>query len=340
MFNPKEVFIIAEAGVNHDGEIEKAMRLVDIASESGVDAVKFQTFKPGECTGRFAFMTDYQKDGACPDEDRYMMSARLALTYDHFREIAEYAKAQGVLFLSTPDGFESLDFLVDELEIPLIKVGSTEVTNLPYLEAIGRKNLPTILSTGLSTLGEVETALVMLRKGCDSEIVLLHCTSEYPAPISEVNLLAMNTLAKAFQVKVGFSDHTVGMEASVAAVALGASVIEKHYTLDKSLPGPDHKASLSPEELKDFVGSVRKTKLLLGGGIKQPTASELKNMESIRRSIVASGELAEGTVLEKKHLAFKRPGTGIPPGLLEAVIGMRLNRGLVEDEVLTWDDLK
>jgi len=334
------VFIIAEAGVNHDGDVEKALEMVDVAARSGADAVKFQTFKPGECTGRFAFMTEYQKDGAQPDEDRYMMSARLALPYDDFRRIADYAEERGILFLSTPDGFESLDFLVDEMRIPRIKVGSTEVTNIPYLEAIGKKGLPVILSTGLSSIGEVEEALTALRGYGEIPVTVLHCTSEYPAPVDEINLKAMQTIANAFGVEVGFSDHSEGFEAGIAAVALGASVIEKHFTLDKELPGPDHKASLAPEELKAFVQAVRRTERLLGDGRKLPTARERENTASIRRSIVAGRPLSVGTVVSAEDLAFKRPGTGIAPAHHKDIVGMRLTMDLQEDEVITWSHFK
>lgn len=336
----ERVFVIGEAGVNHDGQLERALELVDAAAMSGADAVKFQTFKPGECTGRFAFMTDYQVVGAEPDESRYEMSARLALPYEDFRKIRERCRERGIMFLSTPDGFDSLEFLVEELGIPIIKVGSTEVTHIPYLEAIGAKGHPVFFSTGLSTLSEVEIGVQALRRHGDPEITLLQCTSEYPASDDEVNVRAMVTMGNALGLPVGLSDHSLGYEAGIAAVALGATVIEKHFTLDSGLPGPDHKASMEPDALRDFVTSIHRTKVMLGDGLKRPQPSEVRNKDSIRRSIVAARPLEAGVVLEREMLGFKRPGYGVPPGDVEAVVGMRLNTALREDEVIQWKHLK
>lgn len=336
----KKVFIIAEAGVNHDGSLNQAFKLIDIAANAKADAVKFQTFQPGECTGRFSFKVDYINKTTSKDESRYDMSARLALSYDDFRKLKNYSEKKGILFLSTPDGYESLHFLVDELDIPLIKVGSTEVTHLEFLKEVAKKNRPIIFSTGMSTLGEVETGLDIMCHYTNKEIVLLHCTSEYPTPYNEANLRAMVTLQDCFKRPVGLSDHTTGFEATIAAVALGAKVIEKHFTIDNGIPGPDHKASLSPDELSKFVEGIRRTEILLGDGIKRPTPSELKNMSGIRRSIVAASTLQKGTLLTKEILTFKRPGTGINPEFIDIVDGMKINRDLDTDEPLQWNDLK
>ena len=333
-----QVFIIAEAGVNHNGELKLAKKLVDAAKEANVDAVKFQTFKPGEVTGRFAFKVEYQEASQMGD-DRYEMSQKLALPYDAFRELKAYCETKEILFLSTPDGEDSLNFLVDELDIPIIKVGSTEVTHLSYLKAIAQKNRPIILSTGMSSLKEVEAAVKVIQSNTKEALYLLHCTTEYPAPYEEVNLKAMQTLNRHFNLPVGYSDHTVGNEAAIAAVALGAQVIEKHFTVDKSLPGPDHQASMTPAELAELVRSIRISEKILGDGVKQPTASELKNISGVRRGVVAAHPLQSGSVLHQEDLAFKRPNTGVDIKDADKVIGKKLNRDLQEDEVIQWEYL-
>ncbi len=337
---PHRTFILAEAGVNHDGDVEQAKRLVEAARAAGVDAVKFQTWRPGECTGRFAFKVDYLKKTSPEDESRFELSRRLCLPYDAFRQIKAHCDQIGVPFLSTPDGFESLDFLVDELDMPVIKVSSTELTHVQFLEAVGAKNRPVILSTGLGTLGEVERALAALRRRGRPAVTLLHCTSAYPAPPQEINLRAMQTMAAAFGLPVGLSDHSLGLEAAIAAVALGARIIEKHFTLDRGLPGPDHQASLEPAELAELVRAVRKVEAMLGDGVKRPAPSEAKNLAGIRRSVVAARPIAAGTVLTADMLTCKRPGTGLAPELLDQVVGLTVNRSLEEDEPLTWEHLR
>jgi N-acetylneuraminate synthase/N,N'-diacetyllegionaminate synthase len=336
-----KVFIVAEAGVNHDGSLEKALALVDIAAHAEADAVKFQTFKPGECTGRFAHKVGYLRCGALEDgESRFEMSSRLALSYDDFRKIKEYCDKKGILFFSTPDGVDSLDFLVDELGIPIIKIASTEVTHLRFLEAIARKNRPIIFSTGMSDLGEVKKGLEVIRKHTEKKVVLLHCTSEYPAPDEEINVKAMVSMAEKFKVPVGFSDHSLGNEAAIAAVALGAEVVEKHFTLDKGLPGPDHKASLDSDELAAWVKAVRKTEVLMGDGVKRPTPSELDNMKGIRRGVVAARALEVGTVLTEAMLTAKRPWVEIEPAQVGRLVGMVLKRDLCKDEPVRWGDIR
>lgn len=334
-----KVFIIAEAGVNHNGEIKKAYELVDIAAWANADAVKFQTFKLGECTGRFAIKIDYLKAASSAGETRYDITKKLALPYEAFLKIQRYAKKKGVLFLTTPDGYESLEFVNNVLKIPIIKISSTEVTHLKFLEEVARKRKPIIFSTGMSTLYEVRKALNVMRK-YNNDITALHCTSAYPAPLREVNLRAMLTMQKACAVKVGYSDHTSGFEAAIAAVSLGASVIEKHFTIDKRLPGPDHKASLSPSELKMFITMIRNTELILGDGIKKPTAAEIKNINGIRRSIVASKALKKGMQLKAGDITYKRPGFGIHPYDCKKIIGLVLRKDLVEDEPIRWEYLK
>lgn len=335
-----EVFVIAEAGVNHNGDVALAKQMIDAAADAHADAVKFQTWQAGEITGRFTVKVDYLKDSTPDDETRYELSDRLRLDKDAFRKLSTYADGIGILFLSTPDGFESLDFLVDELDVPYIKVGSTEVTHLQFLEAVGRKQRPVIFSTGLSTLEEVGLGIDALRRGGAAPLTLLHCTSEYPAPPEEINLRAMRTLSETFDLPVGLSDHSQGSEAAIAAVALGARVIEKHFTLDRELEGPDHAASLDPAELAEMIAAIRTTERMLGDGIKRPTPSERRNMDGIRRSVVAARQLSAGIQLTANDLTCKRPGHGIQPVDLESLVGRILTRDLEPDEPLHWDDME
>jgi N-acetylneuraminate synthase/N,N'-diacetyllegionaminate synthase len=332
----KRVFVVAEAGVNHNGDLRLAKKLIDAGARAGVDAVKFQTWRPGEIVGAFCHKVGYVEKASASRESMEELIARLCLPFAAFRELKAHAKKRGVGFLSTPDGFESLAFLAGKLAMPLIKVGSTEVTHPQFLEAVGRYGRPVILSTGMSDLAEVRAAVAALRRRGRPPIVLLHCTSEYPAPVDEVNVRAMVTLREAFGLPVGLSDHSLGSEAAIAAVALGACVVEKHFTLDRSLPGPDHASSLDPGELAALVASIRKTERLLGDGKKRMTPSEKRNVTGIRRSVVAARPLAKGTVLAATMLACLRPGTGIAPADLDRVVGMRLVRDLEQDEPLTW----
>jgi len=332
------VFIIAEAGVNHNGDINLAKKLIDAAKEANVDAVKFQTFKTEKIVGKFAQKAEYQNENTKTDESQFDMIKKLELSFDDFKELQEYCMQKGILFLSTPDDEDSLDFLVS-LKLPIIKVGSTEITNLQYLKKIAEKKIPIMLSTGMSNLGEVERAVNTIYSSGNKEITLLHATTDYPTEYKDVNLNAMITLRNAFKLPVGYSDHTLGIEAAVAAVALGADVIEKHFTLDKSMEGPDHKASLDPEELKEFVRAIRNTEALLGSGIKEPTEREKKIIVNARRSIVAAFDLKKGTLVEEKMITFKRPGNGIKPELAENIIGRKLNRDIKEDELITWKDI-
>jgi len=334
----KHTFIIAEAGVNHNGSLETAKKLVDMAADCGADAVKFQTFKAYETTGVFAEKARYQKENMPVNESQYEMIRKLELPFEAFAEIQHYCNKKDIIFISTPDGIESLDYLV-KINVPLIKVGSTEVTNHEFLKEVGRTGKPIILSTGMSTLGEVEAAVDAIYSTGNTDLQLMHCTTDYPTRTEDVNLLAMITLRDTFKVPAGFSDHTCGNEAVVAAVALGAVSIEKHITLDRNMEGPDHKASMPPEEFSRYVQAVRSTEILLGDGIKKPTGREKAIMKDARRSIVAAENLNKGTVLTKDMLAFKRPGNGIEPGLAYILEGRELKRNVLKDELIQWSDI-
>jgi N-acetylneuraminate synthase len=328
------VFIIAEAGCNHNGDTNLAKQLIDVAVEAGADAVKFQTFITDELVTQQAEKADYQKintgDG---NETQYALLKKLELSFDNFKTLKAYCERKGIAFLSTPFDYRSVDFL-DELEIPAFKIASGEITNIPFLSYIARKKKPVILSTGMSTLEEVEKAEEALRQTHNAELVLLHCTSEYPVPVEDVNLRAMNTLYHRFNVPVGLSDHTVGSAIALAAVALGASVIEKHFTLDKSLPGPDHALSLEPQELTRLVQNIRSVEKALGNGIKAPAESEKSIMDSARKSIVAATNIKKGELLSEHNLTVKRPGTGMSPSRWNDVLGRRAVRNFKADELI------
>lgn len=332
------VFIIAEAGVNHNGDFELAKKLIEVAKESGADAVKFQTFKTEKIVGKYADKADYQKENTGNSESQFEMVKKLELSFEHFKLLKSYADEIGIMFLSTPDDIESLNFLV-ELGVKYIKVGSTEVTNVNYLKEIARTNLPIILSTGMSYLGEVEKAINIIRNEGNEKITVLHATTDYPTDYQDVNLRAMVTMRDAFKLPVGYSDHTLGNEAAIAAVALGATVIEKHFTLDKNMEGPDHKASLNPDELKSFVQSIRNAENLLGDGIKKPTKREEVMLKNVRRSIVATRNLSKGHIITLEDIEFKRPSTGISPEFYEVIIGRELKRDIQEDEPIKWSDI-
>ncbi len=326
--------IIAEAGVNHNGSLERARRMVEIAAEAGVDYIKFQTFKAEKLVTRSGRTAEYQAQ-ACHAESQLEMLKELELNYDSFRILSEYCRKCGVGFLSTPFDIESIGFLAS-LGMDYMKVPSGEVTNLPYLRAVASTGIPVIMSTGMCSLGEVEKALQVFLDSDYSRdnIILLHCTTEYPAPYSDVNLRAMLTLGDAFGTRVGYSDHTEGTEVSVASVALGASVVEKHFTLSRSLPGPDHAASLEPEELKRLVREVRNVSMALGSRIKGVSQSEKKNKEVARKSIVASKEIKRGEKFSPDNIEVKRPGGGLSPMLWDEVVGKTARRDFLTDEYI------
>ena len=329
----KNILIIAEAGVNHNGSIALAFQLVDEAVNAGADIIKFQTFKSSEVASQFALKAEYQENSTPVNETQRDMLKKLELSYDAFRELQVYCQKKGIEFLSTPFDLESMAFL-SELNMKRWKIPSGEITNLPYLVRIAHTKLPIILSTGMSTMEEIELAIKVLKRNECGPITLLHCTTEYPAPIDEINLRAMQTLGKHFNMPYGYSDHSLGTVVPIAAAALGACVIEKHFTLDKSMDGPDHKASLDPEELKEMIASIRTVESSLGDGIKQPTPSEMKNRVAARKSIIAKYPIREGAVLTIDNLAVKRPGNGISPMLWEEVVGTIATRDFDEDEMI------
>ena len=316
-------FVIAEAGVNHNGNIELAKNLIDVAKKSGADAVKFQTFRSDLVVSPEAPKAAYQKDATGADQSQLDMVRQLELPFAAFEELARYAQSRGILFLSTPFDSDSIEFL-DALGVAAFKVPSGEVTNIPYLRHVARKKRPMIISTGMATLSEVREAVDVVRLEGAHELVLLHCVSNYPAAPADVNLRAMHTMADAFGVPTGYSDHTLGTDIALAAVALGASVIEKHFTLDRAMPGPDHRASLEPDELRAMVEGIRHVQSALGDGVKAPVAAELDTARVARRSLVAARALPAGTVIEESMVAVMRPGTGLPPRMLAEIVGRQL----------------
>lgn len=342
----QQVMIIAEAGVNHNGKFDLACKLVDAAIQAGADAIKFQTFQTEKVVSKKTPLADYQRTDFESDS-QFDLIKKLELSYEQFTRLKEYCDQKKIMFLSTPDEEESLDFLADDLKVPLIKIGSGEVTNLPYLIRIAKKNRPVILSTGMATLAEVAEAVEVMKLNhhCPADLsfpplTLLHCTTDYPVSFEEVNLKAMETLRETFKLPVGYSDHTLGIEIAVAAVSLGAKVIEKHFTLDKSLPGPDHQASLEPKELQAMVKAIRNTEKALGTGVKEPTATEIRMMRHVRKSVIAGRDLKKGRIIEKDDLVIKRPGTGISPKFQDVIIGMRLTQNVAQEEPVQWSFFK
>jgi N,N'-diacetyllegionaminate synthase len=332
------VFIIAEAGVNHNGSLDLALRLVDAAKASGADAVKFQTFRADMLATRSAHKAPYQERTTSNAESQFEMLQRLELDAAAHKRLIDHCHQIGIQFLSSPFDKQSADLLAT-MEVPMYKVPSGELTNLPFLQHLACKGRPLIVSTGMSTLGEVEEAVQVLQAAGGSHLTLLHCVTEYPAPYAEVNLRAMQTLKSAFGLPVGYSDHTTGIEVAIAAVALGAEVIEKHFTLDRSLPGPDHAASLEPIELQRMVTAIRHVEAALGNGIKAPAPCELPNISVARKSVVAAGSFPAGHQLEAGDLDIKRPGNGLAPKVLPTLIGRTLRVAVANDELISWDHL-
>ncbi|UPT76028.1 MAG: N-acetylneuraminate synthase [Elusimicrobiota bacterium] len=336
--DPASVFIIAEAGVNHNGDLGLAKKLADAAKACGADAVKYQTFKAEGLVSRRARKAEYQKKSTGGDQSQLDMIKGLELSESAHRELAAHCRAAGITFLSTPFDEAGAD-LLDGLGVPLFKVPSGELTNKPLLRHVASKGKPLIVSTGMSTLAEVADAVRWVREVSSAPLTLLHCLTEYPAPVDQVNLRAMDTLRSHFGLPAGYSDHTAGIEISVAAAARGASVIEKHLTLDKTLPGPDHAASLDPSEFAALVRSVRSVTAALGDGVKRAAPCEAGNRTVARRSVVAARDLPAGHALTAQDLALKRPGDGIAPAELERLPGRRLKRAVEADETLTWEAL-
>ncbi len=333
--NSSRVFIIAEAGVNHNGNLDNAHRLIDVAVEAGADAVKFQTFTADAIVTKNLEKAEYQKLTTCGQESQYDMLKKLELSRSAHIALINYCELKKIEFLSTPFDLDSIDLLM-ALGLQRFKIPSGEITNLPYLEHIGKYDMRVILSTGMATLDEIEAAMRVLEKAgtLKDKITILHSNTEYPTPIADVNLKAMITIQNALDVKVGYSDHTLGIEVPVAAVALGASIIEKHFTLDRSLPGPDHKASLEPGEIKTLVTAVRNTECALGDGVKRASRSEKKNIPTVRKSIVAAKTIIQGETFNRDNLSVKRPGTGISPMRWYEVIGRLSNRDYQLDEMI------
>ena len=347
------VFIIAEVGVNHNGKLSLARKLIDAAAKAGADAVKFQTFSPDTLVTKSAEKAEYQKKkenkanppkatpfkkGGIGEETQYEMLERLMLPREYHSKLKRYAEQKGLIFLSTPFSLSDAEFL-RKLGVPAIKVGSSDTNNIPYLRAIAKWNLPLILSTGMSDTNEIREAVRTVKNSGNAKLILLHCTTNYPTPFSEANLRAIQTLQKVFNIPVGFSDHTVGTEAAVAAVALGASVIEKHFTLNKNLPGPDHKASLEPGELDILVRQIRNIEVALGTGRKMPFPSELKTMKVARKSVVTTRKMLKGEIFcNEYNISAKRPGTGLSPKYLTEIHGKKATRDIPVDTVIKKSD--
>ena len=327
------VFIIAEAGVNHNGNLDIAKEMVLEAKKAGTDAVKFQTGKSERVISKFAQKADYQKETTGDNESQLDMVRKLELSFEDFAELKRHCDKVGIIFVSTPFDLESIVFL-NELGMRIFKVPSGEITNLPYLIKIAKLGREVIMSTGMSYLTEVELAVNILREYGTNNIALLHCTTEYPAPCKDVNLRAILTLKKKFHLPVGYSDHTKGIEISIAAAAMGASVIEKHFTLDRNMEGPDHRASLEPHELKDMVSAIRNVEAAFGNGEKKPAESEEKNIAVARKSIVANRKIKRGEVFSEENLTTKRPGNGISPMQWFEVLGKTAVKDFEEDELI------
>lgn len=339
LIDTDHIFIIAEAGVNHNGSIKLARQLIDVASNAGADAVKFQTFIAEEVVSTDAPKAEYQKQTTDSSESQFDMISKLELSKENHQELIDYTKNKNIMFLSTPFDNGSVDLLV-ELGVPLIKISSGEITNHPFLKYIAKKGLPIILSTGMSTLEEVAEAVSVIKEAGCKNLTLLHCTSNYPAHVEDCNLLAMKTMADVFGVPVGYSDHTPGIYVPLAAAAMGACAIEKHFTLDKTLPGPDHMVSLEPTELEELVRGIRLVEKVRGSSVKAPVESELEVRDVARRSIVAKVDIPAGTVITDDMLAFKRPGTGISPKDSNMLIGKISSQDIEKDEILKFEKLE
>lgn len=330
------VYIIAEAGVNHCGKIELAKKLIDAAKSAGADAVKFQAFKAKHLVAKHAAKAEYQIATTGNQESQYEMIKRLELGEQEHYELLEYCKQVGIDFLSSPFDIESMDFLVDKLGLTTIKVPSGEITNYPYLKHLAKKRVKIIISTGMCELEEIEEAITVLKEedAVLNNLIVLHCNTEYPTPFEDVNLNAMLTIKNKLNVTIGYSDHTNGIEVPIAAVALGAVCIEKHFTLDRTMEGPDHLASLLPDELKAMVDSIRNVSKSLGGDTKKPSPSELKNIKIARKSLVAKRAIKKGEVFSEQNLTCKRPGSGISPMKWREYIGQAAQKDYDEDDLI------
>lgn len=326
------VYIIAEAGVNHNGKYETACELIDAAKASGADCIKFQTFKSEKLVSRDAIKAEYQKNTTGSGTQAHMLK-KLELSYNEFLRLKGYCDKIGISFLSTPFDFESIEFL-NSIDMPFWKIPSGEVTDFPYLVSLAKTRKPVVMSTGMCDMSEINDAIRVLTDNGTNEIRLLHCNTEYPTPYMDVNLKAMKTMREVFGLEVGYSDHTSGIEIPIAAVAMGASIIEKHFTLDRNMDGPDHKASLEPDELAEMVSCIRNVEQAMGTGEKKPSPSERKNTTVARKSIVAKKTIKKGEVLSEKNITVKRPGNGISPMEWLSVIGTKAIRDFEEDDLI------
>jgi N,N'-diacetyllegionaminate synthase len=333
----KRCFIIAEAGVNHNGDFNLAKKLVDAAKKAGADAVKFQTFKAENVVTKNAKMANYQIKNIGKNESQLKMIKKFELRFEDFSNLKKYCDNKKIIFLSTPHSQDAVDFL--NPIVSAFKVGSGDLTNLPVLKKIAGKKKPIILGTGMATLGEVREAVKTIKKYGNNKIIILHCTTNYPCPIDEINLRAIMTLKKEFNLPVGYSDHTKNIFVPVMAIAMGAEVLEKHFTLNKNLPGPDHKASLEPKELKEMIYNIRQAEKILGSGVKKPTRSEKEIMKITRKSIVAKRDILEGEKINGNMLIIKRPGNGIEPKYLDRVINKKTKRDIKKDQLISWKDI-
>ena len=332
----KKVVIIAEAGVNHNADLNKAKQLIDVAAESGADYVKFQTAVPNLVVTKKGTMTEYQIQNLGTQESQFEITKKIDFPLSYFKILSQYAETKNIKFASTPFDLVSIDTL-KELNMDFFKIPSGEITNYPYLVKVAKMGLPIIMSTGMATIAEIKEAVKVLTDNgvCKDKITILHCNTEYPTPMEDVNLKAMLHIQQELGVAVGYSDHTLGIEVPIAAVALGATVIEKHFTLDKNLPGPDHKASLEPKELKAMVSAIRNIEKAIGGlGVKEVSASEAKNEPIVRRSIIANRAIKKGELLTEENLIVKRPGTGLSPMRWNEVIGTKAIRDFEEDDFI------
>jgi N-acetylneuraminate synthase len=329
----KKVCIIAEAGVNHNGRIDLAKEMIRVAKEAGVDYVKFQTFRPQNLVSKFAEKAEYQKKSTGSGESQLEMLKKLTLSDEDYVSLKSYCDEQQIGFISTPFDLDSIAFL-EQLNMDFWKIPSGEITNLPYLEAIGRTGKKVVLSTGMSEISEVQEAISVLEKNGTKEIILLHCNTQYPTPFQDVELLAMTDLKKKTGKRVGYSDHSLGIEVPIAAAALGAEIIEKHFTLDRTMEGPDHLASLEPEDLKNMVKAIRNIEQALGNGIKKVSPSEMENKNVARKSIVAKCKIQKGEIFTEENLTTKRPGNGISPMKWHEALGKKAIKDFQEDELI------
>jgi N,N'-diacetyllegionaminate synthase len=331
----KKVFIIAEAGVNHNGSLEIAKKLIDVACEAKADAIKFQTFKTENLVSKSASKAQYQKETTDANESQFDMIKKLELDIDTHKKLIQYCEQKNIMFLSTPFDLDSIK-LLDSLGLDIFKIPSGEITNLPYLRAIGKLKKKVVLSTGMANMDEIKDALnILTQAGTKKEnITVLHANTQYPTPMEDVNLKAMQSIGKEFDISYGYSDHTLGIEVDIAAVAMGASVIEKHFTLDKMMKGPDHKASLEPQELISMIKSIRNIELALGSNNKIPSPSETPNINIVRKSIVAAKDIKKGEIFSNENLAIKRPANGISPMKWDEIIGTVAQKNYKEDETI------